>query len=750
MKQFNHVRWLVFVVLLVLHISHAQYWQPMLPMDPTLNINDLCFLNDGLHGWAVGSAGAGGEVFSDILCTTDGTTWSGLAFSDSNLVALKGVCFVNANQGWVVGSGGRIYVTTDGGTTWIMQSSPTSRDLSKVHFIDTQYGWACGGWDGNTAYLVIRTTDGGANWQDVSFGNTAYSCDDIYFSDSLNGWICGYDNTINGHIHHTTDGGLNWNRQTVPADIGQVAAIDFSTVNIGWATTSSIYAANAGAILHTTDAGANWTIQGYTNLDYNSCIDCQDTLRIAISSSQVLSPSGARVVVSTNGGNSWSSYQHLFRTYTMGVQYVGNNIWTTSNASQIIMSTDNGANWQWNYNAAGWQGISWRDSSNGYLITGTNFGNDGYTLRSTDAGFTWFYDPNTPGGSKIQFIDANRGWIFKEGNSSGVYRTTNGGTNWVYNSIGTSSWIGYMFFATQDSGWACGSNGALRFTSNGGASWSAQSPGVSDYVSAVYFIDSQEGWACGGYGSGNGFIVHTTNGGANWTPQTPAQPDHFQVACFPSQNLGILGAFNAIVHRTTDGGVTWSVVQSLPHYTIEDIAMKDTLNGWLIAYNYWGSGSGDDGRGFIYETTDGGASWTLSFTTPRIRSFLQDIAYHYDDVFWVCGNHSINLKYVPPSGLAARNADIEKSTRFQIVPNPFTNKTAIQLTLDKTKPVNITVYDALGSRVNEIYNGTIGAGSHEIVWNGNDANGFACATGVYLCVIKAGDHTENQKLLLVK
>jgi photosystem II stability/assembly factor-like uncharacterized protein len=641
-------------------------------------------------------------------------------------------------------------MTTDGGNNWNMQTCPTNRNLSKVCFINTQYGWACGGWGDNTAYLVIRTTNGGANWQNVSFGSTAYSCDDIYFCDSMNGWICGYDNTINSHIHHTADGGLNWIRQTVPADVGQVAAIDFPTPTKGWATTSSIYTATSGAILHTTDAGTNWTIQGYTSLDYNNCIDCQDTLRIAIASSQVLSPADARVVVSTNGGNSWSSYQHLFRNYTMGVQYVGTNIWTVSNASQIIKSTNQGTNWQWNWNSSGWQAINWRDSTNGYLITGTDFGIDGYCLRTTDAGNTWFYDSNTPGGAQIQFISPTRGWILKEGNAAGVYRTTNGGTNWVYNSIGTSAWIGCMFFATQDSGWACGSNGTLRFTSNGGASWSNQSPGTSNYVSAVCFVDSRRGWACGGYGGANGFIVYTTNGGVNWTPQTPAQPDHFQVAYFVNDNLGILGAFNGIVHRTTDGGATWSVVQSLPHYTISDIVMKDSLNGWLIAYNYWDSGGGDDGRGFIYQTSDGGASWAPSYTTPRIRSFLNDIAYHYDDVFWICGNHNNALKYNPPTAVSESQTNTLYAPRFQVDPNPFSTETKIHPIVKNQEIIQVAIYNALGARVAMLDNQGATAGCRDITWNGYDAQHQRCAPGVYICVIKSGGYAETHKLLLIR
>ena len=61
----------------------AQTWDAILPQDPTVYLNDLCFLPEGLHGWSVGAANAGGQVFSALFRTTDGTTWEYIPFADS-------------------------------------------------------------------------------------------------------------------------------------------------------------------------------------------------------------------------------------------------------------------------------------------------------------------------------------------------------------------------------------------------------------------------------------------------------------------------------------------------------------------------------------------------------------------------------------------------------------------------------------------------------------------------------------------
>ncbi len=174
----NYLLYLTLVCLLLVPykgFSQYPYWDTI-SMDPSVMFSDLCVLPDGQHGW-------------------------------------------------VVGYGGVIYATTDGGQSWQQQSSGTNRKLYRVHFVNSLTGWITGGWQDGSSFLVLKTTDGGNSWQDLSFGSTCYSCLDIYFSDEQNGWICGHDIQLDPHIHHTTDGGLTWVSQTVPDGSGIPGAI---------------------------------------------------------------------------------------------------------------------------------------------------------------------------------------------------------------------------------------------------------------------------------------------------------------------------------------------------------------------------------------------------------------------------------------------------------------------------------------------------------------------------------------------
>jgi photosystem II stability/assembly factor-like uncharacterized protein len=642
----------VFIIVVFLAaVVSATEWEPVLPCDPNVTLNDICILSDGIHGWAAGSTSAGGETFSAVFRTIDGSSWTYVPFADSTGTSLSSVCFVTEDAGWILGSSGRIYKTIDGGDTWIVQSVPTARAMNEVFFIDELEGWIAGGENDGNTFAVLKTTDGGGTWQDLSFGSECYRNDALFFADEMNGWIGGLDRSLEPHIHRTTDGGSTWSRQTVPPGVGNaggVNAIDFPVDDqIGWASTSSIYDVPYGGILHTTDGGANWVIQDYTGMTYNYDLDAQDAERVAIVSKSWFSD-GVQVVVTDDGGDSWISHPTYLNVYTYGITYIDSDIWIAGMGSGILKSTDAGESWEWGFNAPTWNSMGWRDSVDGYLVAGSSWGEDQYCVRTTDGGSTWFYDPQTPGGKQVQFVDPDHGWVLKEGDISGVFRTTDGGSNWTYSSIGSGSWIGGFTFATPDSGWAFGSGGTIRFTSDGGTSWSSQTSNTTAYVSTVYFIDSREGWAAGGYGGGSGFIRHTTNGGDTWNSQTPAYGHHFLASCFVDTSLGLLGALNGPVHRTTDGGDTWQIVQTLPHYYISDIYMEDLQNGWITAYNYWGNNPGEDGRGFIYRTTDGGLSWNQQWSSPRIKTFIQDLASQSCTLSWACGNHNHALRFSRP------------------------------------------------------------------------------------------------------
>ena len=79
-------------------------------------------------------------------------------------------------------------------------------------------------------------------------------------------------------------------------------------------------------------------------------------------------------------------------------------------------------------------------------------------------------------------------------------------------------------------------------------------------------------------------------------------------------------------------------------------------------------------------------------------------------------------------------------------PNPFNPAVVIPLDLatDAAK-VSLTVYDVLGRRVRQVWDGPLGAGSHRFVWDGSNESGKNVAAGVYLYQVEIDGQVEAKK-----
>jgi photosystem II stability/assembly factor-like uncharacterized protein len=100
---------------------------------------------------AMFAAGSNGTF---LISTDNGDTWTAGAPAGTDIYGLS---FVNSQLGWVVGNGGRIKRTTDGGVGWQDQANPAGDEtLRGVRFITADIGIAVG--DGG---VILRTTTGG-------------------------------------------------------------------------------------------------------------------------------------------------------------------------------------------------------------------------------------------------------------------------------------------------------------------------------------------------------------------------------------------------------------------------------------------------------------------------------------------------------------------------------------------------------------------------------------------------------------
>ncbi|HEX9638259.1 MAG TPA: YCF48-related protein [Acidobacteriota bacterium] len=133
-------------------------------------------------GGTVGYA-AGATVFK----TSDGIHWNPTLAPSGQY---RAVFFHDAERGWVVGDGGRILHTSNGGASWTSQVSGTSADLWGVSFADGTSGWAVG--FGGT---ILRSSDGGEHWSPEPSG-TSSDLYDVKARSATEAWAAGSGGTL--------------------------------------------------------------------------------------------------------------------------------------------------------------------------------------------------------------------------------------------------------------------------------------------------------------------------------------------------------------------------------------------------------------------------------------------------------------------------------------------------------------------------------------------------------------------------
>jgi hypothetical protein len=90
------------------------------------------------------------------------------------------------------------------------------------------------------------------------------------------------------------------------------------------------------------------------------------------------------------------------------------------------------------------------------------------------------------------------------------------------------------------------------------------------------------------------------------------------------------------------------------------------------------------------------------------------------------------------------------ATLEQNHPNPFNPSTAIRFELTREAEVTLAVYDIDGALVARIAHRRYPAGSHEVRWNGTDAQGHRATSGVYFYRLLSGNIELTRKMVLLK
>jgi photosystem II stability/assembly factor-like uncharacterized protein len=168
------------------------------------NYRNVSF-SDPTHGYIVGGDGFGGSV---IITTSDGgKSWTDLTGNVQAVATSKGLYGVASPSPSIVFAGssdGKIFNSSDGGSTWIWRSGAASF-IHSFSFINTLIG-VCAG----SSVTIEHTEDGGNNWSNYITGANTGDFDCITFPDKRHITAVG----TSGLIMHSRTGGSLWLNQT--------------------------------------------------------------------------------------------------------------------------------------------------------------------------------------------------------------------------------------------------------------------------------------------------------------------------------------------------------------------------------------------------------------------------------------------------------------------------------------------------------------------------------------------------------
>lgn len=282
-----------------------------------------------------------------------------------NYTSFYGLDVVDSENIWVVGNGGMILKTTNGGSTWNEINSPVTYDLYHVDFVNSDTGMI-GGY-GVTDCEIYTTTNGGISWNLTKLDSGDYSIYDIEYVEGGAGESSKAYVTAGRSLTWTTeDAGESWGKTSIQRGCGfaDIQSICFLNKDEGWFVGTAAQSSEV-TIIHTTDGGATYEIQD--------------------------NPTDPDIKLNSV---SFADNQHGIAA---GID------------PNILYTSDGGKNWETrsvsNYR---WESVHMNPSGKAWAV-----GRNGIILYSNDWGYTWTAQESgvTSELWEVIFIGDNEGWI---------------------------------------------------------------------------------------------------------------------------------------------------------------------------------------------------------------------------------------------------------------------------------------------------------------------------------------------------
>jgi hypothetical protein len=166
----------------------------------------------------------------------------------------------------------------------------------------------------------------------------------------------------------------------------------------------------------------------------------------------------------------------------------------------------------------------------------------------------------------------------------------------------------------------------------------------------------------------------------------------------------------------------------------------------------WDESSAAD---FDYFTVYGGNTSAFASATPIDYTVAPEMdvnaapyAYYFVTATDFSGNEGKPAVVNPASSVGG--APREYALTVSAYPNPFNPATTVRYTVPAKGRVEVSVYDARGTRVATLVEADQEAGAYTRTWDGRDGAGRAVSSGIYFARVSHASGTKTYKMVLLK
>jgi len=287
----------------------------------------------------------------------------------------------------------------------------------------------------------------------------------------------------------------------------------------------------------------------------------------------------------------------------------------------------------------------------------------------------------------------------------------------------------------------------------------------------------------GSSNTGDVNLEYTTNNGASWITvqnNVPAQQREFNwtipyIGYTNQAKVRVLNSSNPAEGDTSDA--TFRIILSYNAFSVlspPNFARIETnSSNTSIQQFVWGSSGshpslryklkirkiGAGGVDHIYNSDNGGTDTAVSFRKSFLDSLAQTLgtigdsvrctwrAWTYNGVDSATAQNTFVVTFVRVTvGINIISSEVPE--RFNLennYPNPFNPSTVIKFDVAITEDVNITIYDMLGRKVENLVNEKLQPGKYEVTFNAANYS-----SGIYYYRMESKEFIQTKKMLLVK